>query len=258
MGGLHPSLPYSFYIDMLKELKRLAPDVHVQAFTAVEIAHIAEIAGKTVGETLSELKDAGLGSLPGGGAEVFSPRLRERICPRKLSGDDWLEVMREAHGIGLKSNATMLYGHVETPEEIVDHLSRLRKLQDETSGFMSFIPLAFHPENTEMSDLPGPSGYYSFKVYAASRVFLDNFPHLKAFWIMLGLKLSQVSLAFGVDDIDGTVKGEKITHMAGARTPEWLSVDELRRMIEEAGRIPVERNTLYETVVERRMSDAEV
>lgn len=248
VGGLHPDLPFSFYVDMLKGLKKLAPDVHIQAFTAVEIAHMAGIAGKSVEDTLVELREAGLDSIPGGGAEIFSPELREKVCPTKLSGDDWLDVMRKAHGLGIRSNATMLYGHVEDPEQIVDHLGKLRALQDETGGFMTFIPLAFHPANTGLSELPGPSGFYSLKIYAVSRTYLDNFPHLKAFWIMLGLKLTQVALSFGVDDIDGTVKGEKITHMAGATTPECLSVAELRRLIEEAGRKPVERNTVYEVV----------
>ena len=255
VGGLHPVLPYRFYLDMLRGLKELAPDVHIQAFTAVEIAHLAEMSGKSVADVLTELRECGLGSLPGGGAEIFSSEVRSQVCPTKLSAEGWLDVMKTAHRLGIRSNATMLYGHVERPEDIVDHLSRLRSLQDETGGFMSFIPLTFHPLNTALEKLPGPSGYSSLKVYAISRIFLDNFPHLKAFWIMLGLKLAQVSLAFGVDDLDGTVKEEKITHMAGAKTPEFLAVSELRRMIVEAGRQPVERNTLYEPVGEECIAE---
>jgi aminodeoxyfutalosine synthase len=194
------------------------------------------------------LCDAGLGSLPGGGAEIFSPRVRSVICPEKLPGDKWLQVMREAHELGMRSNATMLYGHVETDEERVDHMLRLRDLQDETGGFMSFIPLAFHPQNTDLSDMTATTGLADLKNLAIGRLMLDNFDHVKAFWIMLGIKLAQVSLTFGVDDIDGTVVEERITHAAGADTPQALTVDELERLIVEAGRKPVERDTLYNAV----------
>ena len=250
VGGLHPTLPFSFYEDMLRGLKAIAPAVHLQAFTAVEIAHIAELGGLSVREALERLREAGLGSIPGGGAEVFSPELRRTLCPTKLPGDDWLDVMRTAHELGLRSNATMLYGHVEKPEHVIEHLDRLRALQDETGGFMAFIPLMFHVEHTRLGELRPATGRRDLQVMAVSRVYLDNFPHLKAFWIMLGVKLAQVSLGFGADDLDGTVVEERITHAAGARTPQALSVEELRALIEEAGRTPVERTTLYE-VVER-------
>lgn len=253
VGGLHPDLKFDYYIKMIGELHDRFPNVHLQAFTAVEIFHLSEIAGMSVNDTLAELKNAGLGSLPGGGAEVFSPRLREKLCPEKLSGDGWLDVMRQAHGIGLRSNATMLYGHIETHKELIDHMIALRSLQDETGGFMSFIPLSFHPKNTELDQLSRSTGFYDLKMLAVGRLMLDNFDHIKAFWIMLGTKLAQVSLSFGVDDIDGTVSEEKITHSAGADTPESLTVTELVKLIREAGRKPVERNTLYERLETRKL-----
>ncbi len=253
VGGLHPELPFDFYVKMISEIHERCPDVHIQAFTAVEIEHLSQIAKLSVCQTLKTLKDAGLGSLPGGGAEVFSPKIREQLCPEKLSGEGWLQVMREAHKLGLRSNATMLYGHLETPEDRVNHLVKLRALQDETGGFMSFIPLAFHPRNTELSNHSSTTAMLDLKVIAISRLMLDNFDHIKAFWIMLGIKLSQVSLSFGVDDIDGTVQEEKITHAAGAETPEALSVHEIIRLIREAGREPVERDTLYNHVTRKRV-----
>lgn len=248
VGGLHPELPFDFYVEMLNAIHEKHPDIHIQAFTAVEIEHLSQIAGLSVTDTLKTLKEAGLGSLPGGGAEVFSPHVREKLCPEKISGERWLQVMREAHNLGLRSNATMLYGHVETPEDRINHLIKLRELQDETGGFMSFIPLAFHPKNTELFFYANTTAMLDLKVIAISRLMLDNFDHLKAFWIMLGIKLSQISLSFGVDDIDGTVQEEKITHAAGANTPEALSVTEIIRLIREAGREPVERDTLYNPV----------
>jgi aminodeoxyfutalosine synthase len=252
VGGLHPELPFSFYEAMLRGLKAIAPDVHLQAFTAVEIAHIAQVGGLSVREALVRLREAGLGSLPGGGAEVFAPELRRALCPTKLSGEGWLEVMRTAHELGLRSNATMLYGHLETPEQIVEHLDRLRALQDQAGGFMAFIPLAFHPEHTGFNELRPTSGRRDLQVMALARIYLDNVPHLKAFWIMLGVKLAQVALSFGADDLDGTVVEERITHAAGATTPQALTVAELRALIEEAGRTPVERTTLYELVERQR------
>ncbi|MDO8137212.1 MAG: aminofutalosine synthase MqnE [Candidatus Brocadiales bacterium] len=249
VGGLHPKLGFDYYLEMLARLHERFPEVHLQAFTAVEIAHIAERAGLSLRETLRELRDAGLGSIPGGGAEVFSIRVRTELCAEKLSGEDWLEVMRQAHKIGLKSNATMLYGHVETSAERIDHLLKLRSLQDETGGFMSFIPLAFHSDNTFLKGHPRTTALLDLKTLSISRLMLDNFPHIKAFWVMLGVKLAQVSLDFGVDDIDGTVVQEKITHSAGADTPEELSVEEIVRLIEETGHRPVERDTLYREIV---------
>ena len=248
VGGEHPDLPFAYYLDMLRGLKELAPDVHVQAFTASEVAHLAKVSGLGVRETLVQLKDAGLGSLPGGGAEVFSGRVRDLICARKISGEEWLAVMREAHAVGLKSNATMLYGHVERPEELADHLLRLRELQDDTAGFNAFIPLSFQPANTGLSELPGPTGFDDLKVLAVGRLVLDNFRHIKAFWINVGLKLAQVSLSFGVNDLDGTVVEEKISHAAGVDTGQELSRAELVRVIRGAGRVPVERDTLYNVV----------
>lgn len=250
VGGLHPTLPLSYYTGMLSELKKRFPQVHIQAFTAVEVAHIAEVAGLSVSDTLLALKDAGLGSLPGGGAEVFSSRARSLICPEKMSGVKWLDVMRQAHRLGIKSNATMLYGHVETYRERVEHKIALRELQDETGGFMTFIPLKFHPANTDLAALATPlSSIDDLKVYAVSRLLLDNIPHIKAFWIMLGLKLAQVALSFGADDFDGTVVEEKITHRAGADTPEALTVSDISWLIEETGARPVERDTVYNKVV---------
>lgn len=248
VGGLHPDLPLSYYLEMLKGIKALRPTVHLQAFTAVEIAHLAERAGLSVAETLAALKEAGLGSLPGGGAEVFSPRIRGDLCPQKLSPDGWLKVCQTAHRLGLNTNATMLYGHLETLEERVDHLVRLREAQDETGGFLTFIPLAFHPQNTQLADLTETTGFDDLKNLAVARLMLDNFPHIKAFWVMIGPKLAQLSLSFGADDIDGTVLEERITHMAGAQTPQGLSRSQLLRMIREAGCEPVERDTLYNVI----------
>jgi len=248
VGGLHPDLPFSYYLDMLRGIRALRPQVHLQAFTAVEIAHLADLAGLSVADTLLALKEAGLGSLPGGGAEVFSPRIRLNLCPQKLSPEGWLEVARTAHRLGLKTNATMLYGHLETLEERVDHLVRLREAQDETGGFVTFIPLAFHPQNTRLPDLAETTGFDDLKNLAVARLLLDNFPHIKAFWIMIGPKLAQLSLAFGADDIDGTVIEEKITHMAGAQTPMGLTRGQLLHLIREAGCEPVERDTLYNVI----------
>lgn len=253
VGGEHPDLPFEYYLIMMRALKELAPDVHIQAFTASEIAHFAKISRQPVIEVLRQLKDAGLGSLPGGGAEVFSPRVREQICERKISGSAWLDVMRAAHGVGLKSNATMLYGHVEQPDDLVDHLLRLRELQDETGGFNAFIPLSFQPANTGLSELPGPTGFDDLRILAASRLILDNFRHIKAFWINVGLKLAQISLVFGVNDLDGTVVEEKISHSAGVDTAQALTRAELVHVIRAAGRVPVERDTLYNVV--RRSDD---
>lgn len=245
VSGLHPDLPFQYYVDVLSCLKKLMPEVHIQAFTAVEIAYFSKISGLPIKEVLTTLKNAGLGSLPGGGAEILNHRVREAVCSKKATADEWLEVMRTAHSLGLKSNATMLFGHIETIEERINHLLRLRELQDETSGFQSFIPLPFHPQNTQLTEYKKPSAFESLKMLAVSRLTLDNFPHIKAFWIMLGLKVAQLSLLFGVDDLDGTVVEEKITHAAGAETEQSITREELLHLIHEAGRIPVERDTLY-------------
>ncbi len=250
VGGCHPNLRLDFYTKMLSTLRALFPDVHIQAFTAVEIANMAKIEDTTAADVLSRLQYAGLGSLPGGGAEVFSPRVRGRLCPEKIPGVEWLEVMREAHRLGLKSNSTMLYGHIETYRERIEHMVAIRELQDEAQGFMTFIPLKFHPSNTQMSELTiRQNAIDDLKVYAISRLMLDNVPHIKVFWIMLGIKLAQVALSYGADDFDGTVVEEKITHRAGAETPEGLTVADIQRLIRETGTKPVERSTLYQEVI---------
>ncbi len=229
-------------------MKEAAPEIHVKAYTAVEIEWFAKISRLSYREILQRLIDAGLGSLPGGGAEIFHPEVREKICGAKASTATWLEVHRTAHQLGLNSNATMLYGHIDKPLHRIDHLVRLRELQDETGGFQTFIPLAFHPDNSRMDDIPKPSGVMDLKTMAISRLMLDNFPHIKAYWVMLGIKTAQVALSFGADDLDGTVVHEKIYHEAGADTPQETTVAEIRRLIAEAGRIPVERDTLYHRV----------
>ncbi|OEH85908.1 aminofutalosine synthase MqnE [Desulfuribacillus stibiiarsenatis] len=252
VGGLNPELSLEFYEEMLQRLSKIMPTVHLQAFTAVEIHYYAQENQLTIAEVLSRLKNAGLGSLPGGGAEVFAKRVRDKICPEKISGEQWLEVHRTAHQLGMRSNATLLYGHVETYEERVDHFIKLRELQDETGGFLTFIPLAFHPKNTELSgELVGLSrttGIEDLKMLAISRLMLDNFDHIKAFWIMVGPKIAQISLRFGVDDIDGTIIEERITHAAGGETEQGLSKADIVKMIKDAGRKPIERDTLYNIV----------
>ena len=248
VGGIHPDLPYSYYLDMLKAIHEERPGLHIQGFTCVEIAHLAELSGQGLETTIKELMAAGLGSIPGGGAEVFSPRIRALTCEKKLSGEGWLNVAKTAHRLGLRSNATMLYGHIETLEERIEHLSALREAQDETGGFLTFIPLAFHPKNTGLSDLAKTSGIDDLKNIAVARCFLDNVPHIKAYWVMIGPKLAQVALAFGADDVDGTVKEELITQMAGGESEQALAREQLLRMIRQAGRDPIERDTLYNVI----------
>lgn len=248
VGGIHPDLPFEYYTGLLRGIKEVRPAVHIQAFTCVEIAHLAEIAAKSVAATLEILQEAGLGSLPGGGAEVFSPRIRNLTCEKKLPGSAWLEIAKTAHRQGLHSNATMLYGHIESLEERLEHLSALRDTQDETQGFLAFIPLAFHPKNTAMADLARTSGLDDLKNIAVARLFLDNFPHIKAYWVMIGPQMAQIALSFGADDMDGTVQEEVITHMAGAETAQAIGSRTLVRLIKEAGRIPVERDTLYKVI----------
>ena len=251
VGGLHPDLPYSYYREIIARLHEIYPNVHLQAYTAVEIDYFAEISGMSIEEVLLDLKDAGLGSLPGGGAEVFNEKVRNKICPNKISGKRWLEVMETAHKVGLRSNATLLYGHIEKAEDRIDHMIQLRELQDRTGGFMAFIPLAFHPKNTELQEGHFTSGQLDIRMLAVSRLMLDNFDHIKAFWIMVSPKISQLSLLFGVDDIDGTVVEERITHSAGAETEQGLTVSMLEDMVKTAGRIPVRRDTLYNAVGEK-------
>ncbi len=248
VGGLHHKLKLDYYCDVIRWIKEVDPEIHVKAYTAVEIEFFAKITRVSREEVLKRLIDAGLGSLPGGGAEIFHPEVREKICGAKASTEAWLDVHRAAHRLGLNSNATMLYGHIDGPVHRIDHLVRLRELQDETGGFQTFIPLAFHPDNSEMSDIVAPSGMMNLKTMAISRLMLDNFPHIKAYWVMLGIKTAQISLSFGADDIDGTVVHEKIYHEAGAETPQEITVAEIRRLIEEAGRTPIERDTLYREI----------
>ncbi|WP_158748465.1 aminofutalosine synthase MqnE [Acidobacterium sp. S8] len=248
VGGLHPDLPLEYFIDLVSGLKERFPQVHIKAFTMVEIAFFARRAKLSIKETLEKLRDAGVDSMPGGGAEIFADRVRHIICDHKIDGDEWLDTARIAHQIGLKSNATMLYGHIENEEDRVDHLLRLRALQDETHGFQTFIPLAFHPDNTPLEHLPRTTGLTDIKQIAVSRLLLDNFPHIKAYWQMMTAKIAQISLRFGADDIDGTVIEEKIYHDAGATTPQGMRRQDLMRLIREAGREPFERDTLYRTV----------
>jgi aminodeoxyfutalosine synthase len=227
--------------------------VHLKAFTMVEVGYFARISKLSIRDTLLALKEAGVDSLPGGGAEIFNPRVRKVICDHKVSGQQWLNIARTAHQIGLHSNATMLYGHIETDEERVEHLVALRTLQDETGGFVAFIPLAFHPENTGLAHLPKPTGFTDLKTIAISRLLLDNFDHIKAYWIMLTPRVAQIALRFGADDIDGTVAEEKIYHDAGATTAQFTPRAQLERLIREAGRVPVERDTLYRPIDRSQM-----
>jgi aminodeoxyfutalosine synthase len=248
VGGLHPDLPFQYFIDLVRGLKERFPAVHVKAFTMVEIAFFAKRYRLGVAEVLARLREAGVDSMPGGGAEIFSERVRSMICDHKIGGTEWLNIARLAHQLGFKSNATMLYGHIEDDEDRVDHLLRLRALQDETGGFQAFIPLAFHPANTSLAHLPTTSGMSDLKQIAVARLVLDNFPHVKAYWQMMTAKMAQIALRFGADDLDGTVIEEKIYHDAGATTPQGLRRQELVRLIREAGREPVERDTLYRPV----------
>jgi aminodeoxyfutalosine synthase len=248
VGGLHPTLPLEYYTELLKTIKSIRPEVKIKAFTAVEFDHFAKISGKTIIEILQILINAGLDAIPGGGAEVFSPRIREKLCSEKISGEKWLEISKTAHKLGLKTNATMLYGHIETIEERVEHLIALRDAQQETNGFNCFIPLSFHPKNTKISDIARTSGVDDLKTIAISRLILDNFPHIKAYWIMLGTKIAQIAQSFGADDLDGTVMEEKITHMAGAESPDFLTRIQMEKLIIDAGRIPVERDAFFNPV----------
>ena len=248
VSGLHPDLPFEWYLDMLRALKKEFPKVHLKAFTAVEIDYLTKLSGLGVTDTLKKLRDAGLGSLPGGGAEIFNNAVRNTLCAEKISGDRWLEVIEAVHRIGLKSNATMLYGHIETYEHRIDHLLRLRDLQDRTGGFQAFIPLSFHSQNTEIKKSAYTTGFDDLKTLAVSRLLLDNFDHIKAYWVMLGEKIAQVSLNFGVDDLDGTVVEERITKAAGGTTDGSMTKEDIVYLIKQAGRTPVERDTVYKEI----------
>jgi aminodeoxyfutalosine synthase len=255
VGGLHPKLRVSYYEDLIRGLRERHPGVEIKALTAVEIAHLARIEKTSVEDVLDRLRNAGLDTLPGGGAEVFSRGVRATIAERKLAAEEWLDVHRRAHRMGIHSNCTMLYGHVETYEDRMDHLDALRELQDETGGFLTYIPLAYHPDNNELGERLGrtgtaTTGYDDLKNLAVGRLFLDNFQHIKTHWIMNTAKVSQIALHFGVDDLEGTVRRERIYHDAGARTPEGLGFQDIIDLIRDAGKRPVERNVQYEEVRE--------
>jgi aminodeoxyfutalosine synthase len=253
VGGLHPDLSFDHYLVMVRGLKQRCPTVHIKAFTMVEVHYFSRIAKLSIEEVLRKMKEAGVDSCPGGGAEIFHPRVRKIICDHKTSGQMWLNTAKKAHEAGLRSNATMLYGHVETEEERVDHLIKLRELQDETHGFVTFIPLAFHPDNTALSHIPKPTGYDDLRNIAVARLLLDNFDHIKAYWIMLSPSMAQIAQRFGANDLDGTVAEEKIYHDAGAKTSEFTPHAELERLIRAAGRVPVERDTQYHPVDRSKM-----
>ena len=245
VGGLDPKLPYSYFVDLLRVIKEERPEIHLKAYTMIEIEWLARISRQTIEQVLDDLLDAGLGSCPGGGVEVLSDRVHREIFPDKLSPSQWLDTARRVQQHGVRMNATMLYGHIETDEELVRHMLQIRELQDETRGFMTFIPLAFHPAHTELSHLPGPTGLLDLRTIAVSRLVVDNVDHVKAYWIMQGLGVAQVALRYGADDVDGTVVEEKITHDAGATSPFGVTRSELVRLIRDAGREPWQRDTCY-------------
>ena len=249
VGGLHHQKKFDWYLNLIKILHESYPELHLKGWTSVEINWFEFLTKRTTAEILQELVDAGLGSMPGGGAEIFHPEVRDQICEHKADGNNWIHIHRTAHTMGLKTNCTMLYGHIEKPFHRIDHLIRLRELQDETNGFQTFIPLAFHPENTGLSHLKKPTALDDLRTMAISRLMLDNIPHMKAYWIMLGIGTAQTALSYGADDLDGTVRHELIYHDAGAITPEFLSVQRLEHLIREAGREPIERDTLYRRVI---------
>jgi aminodeoxyfutalosine synthase len=248
VGGLHPELGVEWFCEMLRGLKERYPQVHLKAFTMVEIGYLAKRAKISITETLERLRDAGMDSMPGGGAEIFNDRVRRVICDHKLTGDEWIETARTAHRLGLHSNCTMLYGHIENDEDRVDHLMRLRALQDETRGFQTFIPLAFHPENTALAHIAKTTGFMDLKSIAVARLMLDNIDHIKAYWVMMTPQIAQIALRFGADDLDGTIVEEKIYHDAGATTSQGMRRGELLSLIKRAGREPFERDTLYRPV----------
>src|SRR5687767_13482897 len=249
VGGLHHQMKYEWYVHLIRLLHEAYPRLHLKAWTAVEINWFTHLTKKPTREILEEMIDAGLGSMPGGGAEIFHPEVRDAICEHKADAAEWINIHRTAHELGLHTNCTMLYGHIENAYHRVDHLVRLRELQHETGGFQTFIPLAFHPENTGLSHITKPSSLMDLRTMAVSRLMLDNIPHMKAYWIMLGIGTAQTALAYGADDIDGTVRHELIYHDAGATTPELLTTEQIRRLIVEAGREPIERDTLYRRIV---------
>lgn len=256
VGGLHDGLPFSYFLELLAALKATAPGISLKAFSAVEIFFFHRLYRMSVEDVLRQLHSAGLESLPGGGAEILSTRVRQAICPNKCSADEWLAVHRTAHRLGIKSNCTMMFGTLESLDERVQHLVRLRELQAETGGFLAFIPLPFHPENNALGDRPAPTAAEVLRNFAVARLLLDNVPHLKAYWVSLGLDTAQTALWFGADDLDGTVSEEKIYHLAGSRSPQSLPPSEMERLIRAAGRVPVERDTLYRELGPRDTKEA--
>ncbi|UOD34050.1 aminofutalosine synthase MqnE [Deferribacteraceae bacterium V6Fe1] len=248
VGGLHPSKPFEFYLDMIQSIKQAYPFLTIKAFSAVEIDYFSRISGLSIDGVFDKLKLSGLEMLPGGGAEILDKKIRNQICPEKIDADRWLYIMESAHNNGIRTNATVLYGHLETEEDILEHLLKIKKLQDKTGGFSAFIPLSFHPENTFLSERLPVTGVEDLRVIALSRIVLDNIPHIKAYWVMLGEKTAQVALNFGADDLDGTIVKEKITHAAGAKSKEGLTIDELAFLIKSAGFNPVERDAFYNEI----------
>jgi len=248
VGSVQPDLPFDYYVELIKLVHSLRPEAVIKAYTITEIAHFAECSGKDIEQVLKILKDVGLGVLPGGGAEIFAKKVRQKICPRKISGEKWLNIAQIAHHSGIPTNCTMLFGHIETKKERLEHLIALREVQDKTGGFICFIPLCFHPQNTKLAHLPGPTGVDILKTMAISRLMLDNIPHIKAYWVMLTPKLAQVALNFGADDLDGTIIEEKITHMAEAQSPQALTRAELASLIRETGYKPIERDTFFREI----------
>lgn len=249
VGGVWPKIPYEYYLDLLRAVKAAKPSIHIKAFTMVELDQIQKVAGKPLAEVLADLVEAGLGSCPGGGAEVFAKRIHEEGYKLKISGDEWIDLARQVHQSGLRTNCTMLHGHIESVDEKLDHLNRLRLLQDETGGFQTYIPLSFHPDNNEWGELsPGPTALDELREIAVARLMLDNIAHIKSYWILMELAIAQTSLSFGADDVDGTVVEERIYHDAGATTPQETARADLIQAIRDVGRIPIERDTLYNTV----------
>ncbi|MEO8098016.1 MAG: aminofutalosine synthase MqnE [Acidobacteriota bacterium] len=257
VGGLHPELTIDWYCEMLRGLKQRFPKVHIKAFTMVEIGYFMKRSKLSAREVFQKLKDAGMDSLPGGGAEIFSERVRRIICDHKLTGDQWINTARIAHEMGLHSNCTMLYGHIETEEDRVDHLLKLRALQDDTHGFQTFIPLSFHPDNTELEHIRKTTGFNDLREIAVSRLMLDNIPHIKSYWVMMTPQIAQIAQSFGADDLDGTLVEERIYHDAGATTSQALRRGDLTRLIREAGREPLERDTLYRPVIRHENAPVE-
>ena len=249
VGGLHHKKKFDWYMDVVRTIHETCPEIHIKAWTPVEISWFSFITKKPIRWCLEQMMEAGLGSMPGGGAEIFDPEIRRQLCEHKADSDVWFEVHQTAHELGLRSNATMLYGHIEQARHRIDHLLKLRDLQDKTGGFQTFIPLAFHPENTELDNIEKPNGMFDLRMMAVSRLMLDNFDHIKAYWIMLGEQTAQLALSYGADDVDGTVIHELIYHDAGADTPEGKTVEQLHQLIREAGREPMERDTLYRRVL---------